>query len=68
MPRTLIPPDDLPKYGFPSYSNRHRKRLEEKGALPRRVQVTGQRHAYVENELIEKAQALITKRDAGATI
>jgi hypothetical protein len=47
-PRILVSPDDLPKYGFPNYSNRHRKRLEDADVLPRRVPITYHRHGYVE--------------------
>jgi hypothetical protein len=62
--RTLVPPEWLPKYGWPNYSNRHRKRLEGTGVLPPRVQLTYHKHAYVEEELIEKTNAAIAKRDA----
>jgi hypothetical protein len=67
MPRKLISPDELPKYGFPSYSNRHRKRLEDKGVLPRRVPITSQRYGYAEDELVATAEAFIAKRDAAKT-
>jgi hypothetical protein len=60
-PRKLIPPDDLPSYGFPKFSNRHRRRLEDAGVLPRRVPITYHKHAYVEDEVIEKAEAVIAK-------
>jgi hypothetical protein len=67
-PRTLVPPADLPRYGFPEYSNRHRKRLEDAGVLPHRVPITYHKHGYIEDELIEKAQMVIdkaiAKRDA----
>jgi hypothetical protein len=62
--RVLVSPDQLPSYGFPRYSNRHRKRLEEKGVLPPRVPLTYHRHAYVEEELQQKAKEAIAKRDA----
>jgi hypothetical protein len=62
--KTLVSPDQLPNYGFPRYSNRHRKRLEDKGVLPARVPITYHRHAYVESELIEKAKNAIARRDA----
>ena len=62
--RVLVPPADLPKYGFPQYSNRHRKRLEDQGVLPPRVPITYHRHAYVEEELQQKAKDAIAKRDA----
>jgi hypothetical protein len=62
--KTLVSPDRLPDYGFPRYSNRHRKRLEDKGVLPLRVALTYHRHAYVEEELIRKAEDAIAKRDA----
>jgi hypothetical protein len=62
--KTLVSPDRLPDYGFPRYSNRHRKRLEDKGVLPPRVPITYHRHAYVEQELIEKARDAVAKRDA----
>jgi hypothetical protein len=65
--KTLVSPDRLPDYGFPPYSNRHRKRLEDKGVLPRRVPLTYHRHAYVEEELQQKARAAIAKRDAAMT-
>jgi hypothetical protein len=60
-PRKLVPPDDLPSYGFPRYSNRHRKRLEDAGVLPPRVPITYHKHGYIEDELIEKAEAVIAK-------
>jgi hypothetical protein len=62
--KTLVSPDRLPDYGFPRYSNRHRKRLEDKGVLPPRVPLTYHRHAYVEQELIDKADAAVVRRDA----
>jgi hypothetical protein len=66
--KTVVPPDDLPRYGFPKFSNRHRKRLEAAGVLPARVALTYHRHGYIEDELIEKAQMVIekaiAKRDA----
>jgi hypothetical protein len=64
--RTLISPDRLPDYGFPRYSNRHRKRLEDKGVLPPRVPLTYHRHAYVLEELLDKANAAVVKRDTKA--
>jgi hypothetical protein len=69
----LVPPDRLTDYGYPrNYSNRHRLRLEgsleDGAALPYRVPVDANHHAYVESELIahRKAyvEALIAKRDA----
>jgi hypothetical protein len=66
----LVSPDDITKYGFPKYSNRHRRRLEERGVLPRRVPINANHHAYLESELLAHAKthidALIAKRDAGA--
>jgi hypothetical protein len=62
--KSLVSPDRLPDYGFPRYSNRHRKRLEDKGVLPQRVPITYHRHAYVEDELIGKAKDAIAKRNA----
>jgi predicted HD phosphohydrolase len=62
--KTLVSPDQLPAYGFPRYSNRHRKRLEDQGVLPPRVPITYHRHAYVEEELQQKAKDAIAKRDA----
>jgi hypothetical protein len=65
--KTLVSPDQLPAYGFPAYSNRHRKRLEDKGVLPARVPITCHRHGYVEEELRQKAEDLIVKRDTAKT-
>jgi hypothetical protein len=62
--KILVSPDQLPNYGWPRYSNRHLKRLEDKGVLPPRVPLTYHRFAYVEDELIEKANDAIAKRDA----
>jgi hypothetical protein len=59
--KVLVSPDRLPEYGFPRYSNRHRKRLEDAGVLPRRVPITYHKHGYIEGELIEKAQMVINK-------
>jgi hypothetical protein len=64
----LVPSHELPKYGFPNYSNRHRWRLEKIGVLPPRVAISRNRSAYVEAELIAYGKAfvdaLIAKRDA----
>jgi predicted DNA-binding transcriptional regulator AlpA len=62
MGTRLISPDRLPDYGI-RISERHRRRLEARGEFPKRVQITGRTHGYVEDELIAFSEAKIAERD-----
>ena len=62
MIKKLIPPERLPEHGIP-LGNKQRKRLEDAGAFPRRVQTSARSHAYIESEIIAYAEACIARRD-----
>jgi hypothetical protein len=63
MSRKLVPPEDLRSYGF-TIGNKQRARLEAAGKFPKRVHPTAYTHAYVEDELLAHAEAVIRRRDA----
>jgi len=64
MARKLVLPDRLPDYGIELLTERHRRRLEHQGNFPKRVQITGRTHAYVEDEILALAEVRIAERDA----
>jgi predicted DNA-binding transcriptional regulator AlpA len=63
MARNLIAAGDLPARKGISLSERQRKRLEDKGLFPKRVQISERTHAYVEQEVDAHVEARINERD-----
>jgi predicted DNA-binding transcriptional regulator AlpA len=66
MARNLIAAGDLPARKGISLSERQRKRLEDRGRFPKRVQVSDRTHAYVEQEIDQHIEARINERDSAA--
>ena len=62
MARTLICPDNLPKYGI-DLGDRRRKVLETADKFPKRVPVTARTYAYVEDEILAYTETRIIARD-----
>jgi predicted DNA-binding transcriptional regulator AlpA len=63
MPR-LIASEDLPTKKGIRLKNAQRKKLEDAGLFPRRVQTSERTHAYVEDEIDSHVEAKIAARDS----
>jgi predicted DNA-binding transcriptional regulator AlpA len=62
MSKLIIPPQKLPEYGITT-SDVHRRRLEGRGEFPKRVQITGRSHGYVEEEILTFLASKVAARD-----
>jgi|RhiMetdeSRZDD1v2_1073273.scaffolds.fasta_scaffold1626729_2 predicted DNA-binding transcriptional regulator AlpA len=64
--QTLIASGDLAKRKGIKLGDAQRRRLEDKGLFPKRVQVSERTHAYVEQEIDQHIERCITERDSAA--